>query len=105
MTSELQRAMAQYEEARIQYQRAVLASLNGTSNGGTIRQAIHKVQAASAWLKRYQGTSPTPPPAPQNEPSPSWGVLVKLLKAWPDRRLLQAQAKPPSDGPQVSRTA
>ena len=77
MTSELQRAMAQYEEARFQYKSAVLASLNGTSNGGAIRQAIHKVQAASAWLKRYQATSPTLPPAPQNEPSPSWSFLVK----------------------------
>ncbi len=82
MTSELQRAMAQYEEARAQYKKAVLASLNGKSNGETIRQAICKFQGASAELKRLQTTSPLPP-TPQNKPvaSPSWGFLTKLLTA------------------------
>ncbi len=83
MTSELQRAMARYEEARVQYKKAVLASLNGTSNGDAIRQAICKFQEASAELKRCQATSPALPPTRQNEPvaSPSWGFLTKLLTA------------------------
>ena len=80
MTPELQRAMAQYEEARIQYRKAVLASLNGMSDGEAIRQAVRKVQAASAWLKRYQATSPAPPPAARNEPA-MLNFVVNLLKA------------------------
>ena len=68
MTPELQHAMAQYEDARIQYKKAVLASLNGTSrlrslapspggsasNGEAIRQAIRQFQDASAELKRHR---------------------------------------------------
>ncbi len=82
MTPALQRAMAQYEEARIRYKKAVLASLNGSSNGDAIREAIRKVQGASAELKRHQASSPTLPLAPQNEPaaSPNWGFFMKFLK-------------------------
>jgi hypothetical protein len=85
MTPELQRVRARYEEARVQYKKAVLASLNGSSNGDAIREAIRKVQAASAELKRLQPSSPTLPPMPQNQnetvASPSWGFFTKLLKA------------------------
>lgn len=81
MTPQLQRAMAQYEEARIQYKKAVLASLNGESDGEAIRRAVRNCQAASAWLKRYQAASPTPPPVPQNEPIASWRFVTNLLKA------------------------
>ena len=96
MTSQLQHAMAQYEDARIQYKKAVLASLNdrsrlrsvapspgcSASNGDAIRQAICKFQDASAELRRCQATSPTPP-TPQNAPvgSSSWGFVMNLLKA------------------------
>jgi hypothetical protein len=79
MTPELQRAMAQYEEARIEYKKAVLASLNGASDGDAIRRAIRKFQAASAWLKRYQAAAPAPAPAPHDEPV--WSFVAKLLKA------------------------
>jgi hypothetical protein len=52
MTTELQAAMARYEEARGRYQKAVLGSLGGVSNGDAIRQAIHEFQAASKELRR-----------------------------------------------------
>ncbi len=83
MTPALQRAMAQYEEACIRYKKAVLASLNGSSNGDAIREAICKVQDASAELKRHQAAPTTLPPTPQNKPvaSPSWGFFMRLLKA------------------------
>jgi hypothetical protein len=84
MTTELQRAMARYEEARIQYKKAVLASLNGASNGDIIRQAIQSFQSANADLKRL--TAP-PRPLPERkqqeepEPFPVWGFMRRLLKA------------------------
>ena len=62
MTTELQHAMARYEEARIAYRKAVLASLNGDSNGDAIREAIKAFQVARAELKRVGG--PATPHAP-----------------------------------------
>lgn len=67
MTTELQHAMAQYEEARIAYRKAVLGSLNGDSNGDAIRDAIKRFQVARAELKRVGGATaaaPAPVPAP-----------------------------------------
>lgn len=83
MTPELQRAMARYEEARIQYKRAVLASLDGTSDGTAIREAIRAVQGASAELGRSQAAPPAPPAATPNQPAapPGWGFVLRFLKA------------------------
>jgi len=84
MTTELQRAMARYEEARIQYKKAVLASLGGTSNGEAIRQAIQSFQRASAELKRLTASPAAPPQRRYEEdaePSPVWGLMRRLLKA------------------------
>jgi hypothetical protein len=84
MTPELQRAMARYEEARIQYRKALIASRDGAPQGAAIREAIREVQRASAELKRHR---PEPPPSPvvaaQNEPREvtSWRVLLPFLKA------------------------
>lgn len=58
MTTELQHAMARYEEARIAYRKAVLASLNGESNGDAIRVAIQNFQVARAELKLVGGAAP-----------------------------------------------
>jgi hypothetical protein len=74
MTNELQHVMARYEEARIEYRKAVLASLNGESTGEHIRQAIRDFQKASAELRRLTGaTAPAgPPPArAANAPRPA----------------------------------
>ncbi len=83
MTPELQRAMARYEDARIEYKKAVLASLDGTSDGLAIRQAIRAFQDASAELKRHQAAPATPAETAQDEPAaaPGWGFVLKLLKA------------------------
>jgi hypothetical protein len=85
MTTELQRAMAQYEEARIRYQKAVLASLDGGSSGEAIRQAIVAFQAASVRLKTLQGVAPAPRPRPQQEAEvtafPGWALVRRLLQA------------------------
>lgn len=87
MTTELQRAMARYEEARIEYKKAVLASLGGASNGDAIRKAIHSFQRANADLKRLTVSPPEPAPAPEmgqrEEPEsfPVWGFMRRLLKA------------------------
>ena len=113
MTSQLQHAMAQYEDARIQYKKAVLASLNGTSrlrslapspggsasNGEAIRQAIRQFQDASAELKRHRAALPTLLPVPQNEPSPSF--VNGSAQGW----VGWLEATPPSIGPQVSALA
>jgi hypothetical protein len=82
MTTELQRAMAQYEEARAQYRKAVLASLGGASNGGAIRRAIQDFQGASSALKRLSAAPPTAPSKTQDEsePFPGWGFMRRLLK-------------------------
>ena len=85
MTTELQRAMARYEEARIQYKKAVLASLGGASNGGAIRRAIQDFQGASSALKRLTAAPapvPTVPSTPQDEsePFPGWGFMRRLLQ-------------------------
>lgn len=61
MTTELQRVMAQYEDARIRYKMAVLASLNGDSSGDAIREAIREFQRANAELKRVTGVPARPP--------------------------------------------
>jgi hypothetical protein len=70
MTTELQHAMARYEEARIAYRKAVLASLNGDSNGDAIREAIKAFQVARAELKRVQTVpaEPSAAAAPQAQP-------------------------------------
>ena len=88
MTTELQRAMARYEEARAEYKKAVLASLNGASNGDAIREAIHSFQKANAALKRLTAPPPSAPaaaPAKKRreaaEPFPVWGFMRRLLKA------------------------
>lgn len=84
MTTELQRAMARYEEARIQYRKAVLASLHGASNGDAIRRAIQSFQRANSELKRL---TPSEPPLPEKkkqdelEPFPVWGFMRRLLGA------------------------
>jgi hypothetical protein len=86
MTTELQRAMARYEEARIRYRKAVLASLNGASNGQTIREAITSFQRANANLKAL--TAPPPPPravrvvaepTPETLPAAAWAYVRRLL--------------------------
>jgi hypothetical protein len=68
MTTELQRVMARYEDARIEYKKAVLSSLKGDSRGEAIRQAIRDFQTASAELKRVTGkpvaSAPRPPVVP-----------------------------------------
>lgn len=72
MTTELQHAMARYEEARIAYRKAVLASLNGESNGDAIRDAIKAFQVARAELKLVGGESAeAPAAAPAPAPSPA----------------------------------
>lgn len=60
MTTELQRAMARYEDARIAYKKAVLASLDSRARGENIRDAIREFQNASADLRRLTGAPPRP---------------------------------------------
>ncbi len=84
MTTELQRAMARYEEARILYKKAVLGSLNGAANGDAIRRAIQEFQSASAELKRVTAApSPRARSSRQDEAvsSPSWNLFRRFLKA------------------------
>jgi hypothetical protein len=82
MTTELQRAMARYEEARVQYKKAVLASLDGASNGDAIREAIQAFQRASSELKRLTPSdTPRPVKKPEPEPFPVWGFMRRLLRA------------------------
>jgi hypothetical protein len=83
MTTELQRAMARYEEARGRYKKAVLASMQGGSGGDDIRRAIQEFQVANAELRRVTPTK-APPPPPRAEERPSLTPLEfvwKLLKA------------------------
>jgi hypothetical protein len=82
MTTELQRAMARYEEARIRYKKSVLASLHGAANGDAIREAIAAFQAASGDLKRLTPAEPGPPAeaASEDGSSPGWAFVRKLLK-------------------------
>jgi len=81
MTTELQRAMARYEEARIQYKKAVLASLNGASNGDAIREAVQRFKRASAELKSLRSEPASFTRAARNEPvaSPTWQFVRRLL--------------------------
>jgi hypothetical protein len=76
--------MARYEEARIRYQKTVLGSLHGASNGEAIRQAILAFQSASADLKRLTHP-PSAPPAPKRATSesaiPGLGFVMRLLRA------------------------
>jgi hypothetical protein len=83
MTTELQRAMARYEEARMEYRKAVLASLNGASRGDAIRRAIEAFQAAGAEVKRLQAKPPPLPPRRSDEPAPAmgWSYVTRLIKA------------------------
>lgn len=81
MTSELKRAMARYEEARVRYRKAVLASLDGASNGDVIRQSIRDFQRASAELKRLSPPAAVPAraqPPPEAHPAPA----EALATAW-----------------------
>lgn len=91
MTTELQRAMARYEEARAQYKKAVLASFDGASNGDGIRKAIQTFRRASADLKRLTApVAPAPPAAPapaeaeaqprEPEAFPVWSFMRRLLR-------------------------
>jgi hypothetical protein len=80
MTRELQQAMAQYEEARIHYRKAVLASLNGDTNGEAIRTAIQQFQVARAELARQSAPAPAHE-APRHEESGAWGFVRRLLQA------------------------
>ncbi len=86
MTTELQRAMARYEGARIAYQKAVLASLNGDSTGAEIRVAIRDVQRATAELRRVRGVPARPmrqvvQERPQRAPLFGFGAVRRLLSA------------------------
>jgi hypothetical protein len=67
MTTELQRVMARYEDARILYKKAVLSSLNGDSSGDAIRQAIRNFQEARSELRRVTG-APAHAPRPAASP-------------------------------------
>ena len=95
MTTELQRAMARYEEARIHYRKAVLASLNGASNGDTIREAIRSFQRANADLKRLTAPPPAPRavrvvPDPEPSPSAAWAYIRRVLSGVGSRMRLPA---------------
>ena len=82
MTGELQRAMARYEEARFQYRKAVLASLDGASNGQAIQQAIRVFQGASADLKQLQRRLPHPSEhSDESVTARNSGFLQRLLSA------------------------
>jgi hypothetical protein len=76
--------MARYEEARFQYRKAVLASLDHASDGPAIRGAIRAFQDARAELKRLEAPTPAPakaratPPAAAHGPR---GLFLKLLRA------------------------
>ncbi len=85
MTPELQRAMVRYEEARIQYRKALLASRDGACRGAAIREAIRAVQRANAELERHRPAAAAPAVAARNEPQErevtSWRVFLPFLKA------------------------
>jgi hypothetical protein len=84
MTTELQRAMARYEEARGRYKKAVLGSLSGESSGDAIRTAIQEFKAASAELRRV---APRRAPQPQPQASEEKPSLTPLEMVW---KLLKA---------------
>jgi hypothetical protein len=79
MTPELRRAMARYEEARFLYRKAVLASLEGTSDGQAIRQAIRVFQRAKAELNRLEGAPAVARPQARREPQRALSVLRPRL--------------------------
>lgn len=82
MTRELQQAMARYEEARIRYRQAVLASLRGgpgASSGDVIKEAIRALQVARAEVARLG--PPPPPPAAPEPPESLPRRLVRMLLA------------------------
>ena len=89
MTTELQRAMARYEDARISYQRTMLASLQGDAGGEAIRQALRRVQSATADLRRLRGAQ-----APHRAARPARARAGQCRAATPGfaffRRLLSA---------------
>lgn len=82
MTDELQRAMAEYEEARARYRKAVLASLDGASNGDVIRQSIRDFQRASARLKLLAPAQRGLPPPPPPQPAPAEEAVEAVTGAW-----------------------
>jgi len=88
MTNELKRAMARYEEARVRYRKAVLASLAGASNGDVIRQSIRDFQRASAELRRIapRAKAPAQPglthaagPEPVEALATAWSSLRRAM--------------------------
>jgi hypothetical protein len=56
MTKELQKAMAHLEECRIRYRAAVRGSLDGTSDGAAIWDAIQAFRAAHVELSRFHSS-------------------------------------------------
>lgn len=54
MTTELQRAMAEYEEARLRYKRALLTSMGPTPDKRDVARAATEFQRARRELRRLQ---------------------------------------------------
>ena len=86
MTTELKNAMAVYEDARVQYRKAVLASLHGQSNGDAIRAAIRAFQDARGELIRLGGLPGIETPVPtaarrsrETSGAGAWGFMRRLL--------------------------
>jgi hypothetical protein len=96
--------MARYEQARFEYRKAVLASLDGVSNGQAIQQAIRAFQSASAELKRLERCLPRPESKRDVEAvaSRESSFLHRLLsaalpqptRAWPSSMARPARATP-----------
>jgi hypothetical protein len=87
MTNELKRAMARYEEARVRYRKAVLASLDGASNGDVILAAIRDFQRASAELKQLSPPAKAPPASsPPPEPAVATQTAEVLGTVWANLR-------------------
>jgi hypothetical protein len=86
MTPELQRAMARYEEAYLEYRKALLASHGHSCDGSAVRQAIRAFQDARAELRRLEATlsgaepSTAGPTAATSRPQ-GRGLFVNFLKA------------------------
>ena len=80
----LQHAKAAYEEARIDYRRAVLASLDEPSRrGDDIQKAIRRFQQARAELERLEASRR---PRPEKKPEEA-GLAAVVSMFW---RLLKA---------------
>lgn len=57
MTTEMQRAMAEYEEQRFKCRKAVLGALGGAGGGAGIREALQRFRRAERELRRLQGAT------------------------------------------------